>query len=329
MPTLRRIASRIEHHWFAPEPLLDLGIVRAVIFFSVAVQLVHYQSLTMDLARASGALFTPLPALKVLLLPLGWGARPSAELLNVLWWIGLVSAVLATAGWMSRVTTILAAAGLTLVVAHYFSYGEQHHADAILVIAAWAVAAAPSGAAFSLDAYYRRRRGIPPPAPSPEARWPLRIVQWVFVIAYLSAATSKLVHGGLAWMNGYTLAYYFMQDGVRWNIEFGLALASWPHVAQFLSIGAVAFEASFILAVMFPRIAWVYLLTGVMMHTTVYLTQRAPFFQWLYVYIVFIEALRCYGPAAALWRRIGPGVDTLIAGMEAAGRAPPPVPSTP
>jgi hypothetical protein len=300
---LERRAAAVERHWFAPASTRDLGVVRALVFACLLFSLLDVLPTGVALSHADQTLFKPLPALKVMLLPLGWGARPSSGLILAIGWTAAAAALLAALGWFSRITTVVATLGTITIIAHNYSYREVNHSLALLVLIAAAISAAPSGMAFSLDAVRRRRRGLPPaPAMSPEARWPIRIGQWLFVIAYLSAASSKLVHGGIAWLNGETLAYYFMQDGIRFHSTVGLALVGWPRLAQLLSIGALGFELMFMVAVLKPRITWLYLAIGVVMHTTIYVVQRAPFFQWLVLYVVFIEALRQFGPLAIVTR---------------------------
>ena len=130
------------------------------------------------------------------------------------------------------------------------------------------------------------------PSESPFARWPLRTVQWLLVLVYLSAGLSKLAAGGLDWFNGYTLSYYFAQDALRWGSPVGLWLAGQPEIASVLSIGAVVFELTFVLAILVPRLAPVYVLWGVATHGLIYLAQRAPFFQYYALFFAFIESLR-------------------------------------
>src|SRR4029450_1604315 len=128
----------------------------------------------------------------------------------------------------------------------------------------WLLAVSPSEAVLSLDALLRRVRTaggsmhVEPPAQtlpeSPFARWPLRTVQWLLVLVYLSAGLSKLAAGGLDWFNGYTLSYYFAQDALRWGSPVGLWLAGQPEIASVLSVGAVVFELTFVLAILVPRL---------------------------------------------------------------------------
>lgn len=322
---MRRILLAADRHFFAPASLRDLGIVRITL---VATQLMYLGfgaamligapgsllRIQLGLARAAPESFLPLPALKILMLPLGgWGARPEPAFLTLVWVLALIAGVAALVGVLSRLGLFVLALTSTLLVAHGYSYREMHHPEALLIIMLWVLAAGPvSGRSIdSLRARSRRAAGTLPLQPStavedlsPFARWPMRVGQWLLALAYLSAAWYKLSNGGLDWFNGYTLSYYMLMDGTRYDMALGLWLAGHPGLLQVLSIGAVLFEATFVLAVLLPRVAWVYVLAGMAMHLVIFATQRAPFFTFIALYIVFLE------PVRESWRvalaRLGP-----------------------
>ena len=301
---------RLHDHWFAPAPLRDLAVVRIVL---VGMQLTlllwpylarklgaclgcnpRYQ---LALMAIDGREFTPLPALKLLLLPLGWGARPGPELLETVWVVTAVAAVLALLGLLTRPSLLVLAAGSTLLVAHAYSYRERHHPEAMLTIMLWTLAFAPSGARWSLDALVRRWRGRPAgPDLSPHARWPLRLGQWLFVLMYLSAGTSKLLSGGIRWMNGYTLATHIADNALERGSALGVWVAQQLPMVQLLSICAFVFELGFVAVMLWPRLTWVFVLGGIALHAGIFLLQRAPFPQLIALYIVFIGELRRWRP---------------------------------
>jgi uncharacterized membrane protein YphA (DoxX/SURF4 family) len=295
-----RIVRALDRHWFTPGSLHDLALVRIVI---VAGQLILLPGREAHLAfaRASDEMFMALPALKVLLLPFGdWGMRPEPALLETAWLVAIVSGIAALVGLMTRPALLAFAASNTLLQAHLFSYGSVHHRQAILIIALWILAMVPSGATYSVDSVLRRVRRAGGrifersrvDAYSEHARWPLRLVQWLFVLVYLSAGLSKLVAGGLEWFNGHTLSYYLVRDGWLHGAAPGVWLADTPFVVPALSVLTVAFEMTFVFAVLVPRLAPFYVLLGLCLHLGIYVTQRAPFFHFMFVYIVFIEPLR-------------------------------------
>jgi hypothetical protein len=48
------------------------------------------------------------------------------------------------------------------------------------------------------------------------------------------------------------------------------------------------FQATFSLAVIFPKLRWIYVPIGLCLHVGIFLTLSAPFFSWIALYAVFI-----------------------------------------
>lgn len=123
---------------------------------------------------------------------------------------------------------------------------------------------------------------------SPFARWPLVLVQWMLALIYLSAAYLKLRGSGLDWANGYTLEYYLIRDGLRWNIETGPWLAQFHGLVVVLSSVTLLFEGTFFLAVLVPVLAWAYVPLGIGMHLGIHWAMSATFFGLMACYVAFI-----------------------------------------
>jgi hypothetical protein len=116
--------------------------------------------------------------------------------------------------------------------AFIYSFYDLHHPEAVMMLALLALALSPSGRVLSIDSLlsqlrwnYRSRKfkifkNIIAKT-SIFARWPLTLLQWLFALIYLSAALTKLGRGGLDWVNGYTLQYYYPPisrlDGISAN----------------------------------------------------------------------------------------------------------------
>ena len=297
----------LDRHWFEPARTSDLAVARMLVVGSQLLLFLPDLAEQYWLASIDASLFRPLPALKVLMLPFGeWGARPDVMILRGAWVLAVVSGATGIMGLYTRPSLLAFAAANTHHAAHGYSYGEYHHPEGLMIIALWLLAMAPAGRALSVDDLRGRITAslrfmtFQPRRPTDEysgmARWPLRTIQWLFVLVYLSAGLSKLRNGGLEWMNGHTLSYYLMMDGVRWNMPWALPLAEQTELLAVLSVGAVAFEMTFALAVLVPRLAWPYVLIGAALHTGIFLTQRAPFFQFVVLYVAFLEALRQHNP---------------------------------
>jgi predicted DCC family thiol-disulfide oxidoreductase YuxK len=299
---LSPVFRALDRHFFAPARLSDLALLRivcvggALLAFPPLWAVLHY-------AQVDPSQYQPLPAMKVLMLPLGgWGVRPDAMFLHAVWLGTQVVGVTALVGLYTRPSLFLFTAGYALLSVHFYAFGVIHHTEAIPIIVLALLVVSPSGAALSVDALLGRLRGAAErrrfeprpemPAESSFARWPLRNTQWLLAMAYLSAGLSKLVNGGLAWFNGYTLVYYAAMDGLLWGAPLAPALVGHPMVASLFSIGAVALELTFWLAIVFPRLVPLFVLGGTALHLSIYLVQRAPFFQFIFLYVAFIESLR-------------------------------------
>jgi predicted DCC family thiol-disulfide oxidoreductase YuxK len=79
-----------------------------------------------------------------------------------------------------------------------------------------------------------------------------------------------------------------LTDGLRWGSDLGVWLAHNHTMAVLSSLMAVGFEATFFLVLIFPQLVWIYIPLGASLHIGIYLAQRAPFFQFIALYAVFI-----------------------------------------
>jgi len=320
---MSRVLARLDRHWFAPARLTDLALMR-VTLVGFQLLLLLWPALSREvgacpgcdlgdqlgLTKLSASQYLPLPTLKVLLLPFGWGVRPEPMFLHAVWLAAVVTGGFALIGLFARPSLLVFAASNTLLIAHSYSYNEGHHTEALFTIGLWALALSASAATWSIDALresvrrsVREMRFEPKssePRLSPFVRWPLRLMQWLLAMAYLSAGISKLRNGGLEWMNGYSLAYLIGKDAVERGSALGVWLAGQVPLLRVLSVIAVATEVGFVGALLVPRFTLLFLLAGAGLHAAIYITQRAPFPQFIVLYVVFIEALRAYPP----WRRI-------------------------
>ena len=321
------LVSRLDRHFFAPLALKDLAMVRILLSAILWIQLVfpgfaHRIGLggsygldgQLRYVAAADELFAPIPSLKILMLPFGdWGVRPEAMFIELVWWVAVTAASAALVGLVARFSMFVLAWSTTLLIAHAYSFGEFHHPETIPTLATWVLAMAPIGGALSLDAL--RKRSLTSVAsmqfqPSSKiaahsslARWPLRVVQWVFVLAYLSAGISKLQYGGLDWLNGLAISSPLVRDWL-WAAEptLGSYLVRVPYVMSVLALFTLLLENFFILAIFVPRLTPWFVLSGAMLHGGIFVLQGADFIQWPLLYIVFIDELRKGWPGWLRWR---------------------------
>lgn len=288
-------------YWFRPGPVINLAICRSVI---VAYQLFHlyshgYYGALRQLSKLPDFLYDPLPVLHLLVWPFGWTYRPPFEVLGTVFWITVAAGILALIGLKTNLSLAAFALGNVFLQAFYYSFGDFHHPDALMMIALTVLALSPAGRVLSVDDMWRRlqsnyRRGKFEPfnildETSPFARWPLLLVQWMFGLIYLSAAMSKLTAAGPDWMTGYTLQYYLLQDGIRFGRPLGVWLAQHHFLAVALSWMTMLFEGTFFLVLIFPVLAWVYIPMGIGFYAGINLAMGATFFQHVALYVIFVN----------------------------------------
>ena len=170
-----------------------------------------------------------------------------------------------------------------------------------MMVALLALSLSPSGRVLSLDNVQGKGHNsfvdsrIPvSTATSPFAYWPLLMLQVFFCLMYLSAVVSKMYGSGIGWINGYTLQYFMIQDGIRWGSEVALWLSQF-HVFLFMAqIVVILFQGTFWVVLIYPRAKWVYVPLGLFFHLFILFTLKAPFFQWLVLYSVFIPWSRVF-----------------------------------
>lgn len=310
---MRRLLRAWKGYWFRDTPLVNLAVCRILI---VAIHLRWLVQQTYEYSASQPAsLYNPLPILHVLLLPVGWNFQPDLAFLEAVHYVTLGAGFLALVGLFTNLGLVLFAAGNILLQAHEYSFGNFHHPEAPFMIALMILALSPAGGALSIDDLWRRlrrnaRRLRFEPArllerTSPFAGWPLRLIQWILALIYLSAAYAKLSRGGLDWANGYTLRYYLFQDGLRWGSEIGLWFSNQHFLAQVLGWLTLLVEGTFFVAVLFPPLAWFYLPAAAALHLGIEVTLKAPFFHWAVLYSAFIPWSRVFARAGRLLKRRG------------------------
>ena len=114
---------------------------------------------------------------------------PRAVYVGLLW-LCAVAAVAMTLGVLTR----LATATTFAIVAYnlFLSTTHFHNNRAYLVIVLAVLAVAPCGRELSVDAWLRRRRGLPPLDPRAPA-WPLWLLRFECAAVYAASGTSKLL----------------------------------------------------------------------------------------------------------------------------------------
>jgi len=318
---MKRLFLALDRHWFGPASLRELALVRVAL---VAAQLVLFLPDLDDqlwLTRAANDYFVPIPIYRIAMLPLvpfGIG-RPGPVLVTIIWSIAVATGISALVGFQARTSLFAFTAANVLLISHAYSFLPIHHPEALMVLALGLLSFAPVGEALSIDDLRRRRRTTRvkhqlDPARrdmSSFARWPLRTIQWLLALVYLSAAVSKARNGGAEWFHPATLQHTLVRDGLINEVSAGAALAAFPLLIVVLAVGAFTLEATFWVPIVAPRLTWYYVLAGVALHSGIWLAQGVKFGQFLVIYVVFIEPLRQNLPQWAARRAAADGVGSL------------------
>jgi len=280
--------ERWDRYWFAPGPVLDLAIARILLVgLWQFVMLRPFALMTSPITDTFAGLmnlpesaYRPLPVFRLLTFPLGPGYRPTMEHLELVAVLTTVVGFLALVGLFTRASLAAFLYGHLFLIAHRYSYHDYHHLETIPLLTLAVLAAAPSGAALSLDAWWRARRRTAPPLlerTSALATWPRTLIAWMLSMAYLSAALSKLGGGGLAWMNGFTLQAYLLQAAFFWDLDPGVALGSNHAAMHALTWITMLFEGAFFLVLVWPRLGPALALVGALFHVGIWITMAVPF----------------------------------------------------
>ena len=314
---MEQVVSGWNRLWFPPSTGIRLAAAR---IFVVACQLFLFFPSLGDQLRFLGpgrGFIEPQTLMAWLTALLPADAFPTPASLTLVYRLTEVAGILTLVGLATRVSALIFALGNWILVLHMYSYGEKHHPEALLCLFLLFLAFSPSGARWSVDAWLKRRFGKAAspahPAELTTALWPLKLTQALLAFAYFSAGACKLIFGGLAWMNGYTLQQHMFADAVRGMYPLGLWMARQHTLCILLSVVILATELFFFLTLFVPRLVPLLLLGGVFLHVGIYVTMGAPFFQFLALYVVFCVPFLPRREASAEvsgrlgWRRSGLG----------------------
>ena len=284
--------------WFRPAVCFDLALLRLVLVALQCFVLLSYNFPALSYVLGLPEyLYEPQLILKILALPIGGAFLPDPATMIGLFWVTFLLGLLAFVGLFTNFSLILFALFNIVIQAFTYSFGDVHHPEAIMMLALIALAISPSGRVMSLDSWLRGRRqrqGAEHESTAllelkdSYARWPLLFLQLFFPLMYLSAVVSKLTRGGLEWANGISLQYYMILEAYKNESDLALYVSQFHNFLKFAEVIVLFFQATFFLILFFPRLKWIYLPLGLSFHIIIYVTLRAPFPQWIVLYMIYI-----------------------------------------
>lgn len=216
--------------------------------------------------------------------------------------------LLAVLGFFTRTACLLSGVAFVVmggIIRHYSSY---YHSMLVPSYVMLALAAVPCGDAWSIDAWLRRRRGLPPKPSLRHAdvyRWSRLLIWTIIVTGYVQAGLSKLANGGLAWLSPSSFREIILTDALRsyyfvWKSDLGLWVAGLPDwVMVLLATGSVLAETLFFLVLFWPWARRIMPMVIVGMHAGIWLIQNVSFVDMILIQLVFYNIADLLKPAPA------------------------------
>jgi hypothetical protein len=120
------------------------------------------------------------------------------------------------------------------------------------------------------------------------AMWPLKLMHVLLAMTYFSTGITKILSGGLEWLNGYTLRSYLFQDGIPRNMPLGIWMSQHHTLAVAASVFTLFYELFFFVSLIVPWTAPLFFISGVFFHLTLYVTGLHPFFPHIVLLLLLL-----------------------------------------
>lgn len=286
--TTSKPASAWKRWWFTPESPLNLGICRALFF---GAEFIYHLPVRFDeWATVPQQLWRPVWIFERLHIPV----LPTTALLitEILWKAALLLSCL---GLFTRFATAIAALGALYLLGLPFNFGKVYHLASIIIFTSTILAFSRCGDGFSLDALIRRKRGLAPPAPSGEYRWPVRMVWVLMSILFFNAGMAKAIRGPFwTWIFSENMAVlmtqrHYMNQNALPPLNWGLFIAKHP-ILYCTFAGSSILAEMFCFLALFVRYPWrlILPLTLLSMQLGIGLLMRVWFTPYMVVYLFWI-----------------------------------------
>lgn len=209
--------SRWQRYWFADGGRTSVAILRIAIAASVLATLARLEDF---FSTPSATLYRPVGIWMLL----GHIAPPPA-VVEALWVIAWASTVLMLVGFRARTSTVVsfvsAVALASLSFAESRTWSHQYN---VVFLAQLAFLGARCGDTLSIDAWWRRRRGLPALDIAGAYQWSVRLVQLAVALMFAGACFHKFAHGH------FTLRWA-LSDNLRHHLLVRYDLAGLPRPA--------------------------------------------------------------------------------------------------
>jgi poly-gamma-glutamate capsule biosynthesis protein CapA/YwtB (metallophosphatase superfamily) len=321
---MRSLLRRLDRFWFAEAPAARLAMLRILSGTYAAWLLWFRYDDILESTRLPASQFQPVGVATFLSTPL------PPHVVHALLMLAIIGCVPFVLGLAYRLTGPLFAGLLLTVLTYYASWGSVNHPDALLTAHIFVLGLTRAADAVSLDALIRAwRHGLsqgPRSAyPDPSGAWQygfaVKLVCAVTATSYLLAGIAKVAGPyGWDWGTGEVLLRQVAWDGLRKELlgqpPPAYAAYLYEHIWLFtlLAVGSVVMELGAPLALLHPRVGYVWALAAIPMHWGIYFVMGISFkyYLWGVAYASFfplervpIFFRRSIGAALA---RIGAGI---------------------
>ncbi|MCG8583823.1 MAG: HTTM domain-containing protein, partial [Pirellulales bacterium] len=239
------VAEAWNRFWFTPRSGETLAVIRifagAMLFYTHLVWTIDFDAFFTSTGWLGTMVRAPHTASYF------WLLEPTG-LLPVLHVASLVVFAMMTVGLFTRVATVL---GFVFALSYVGrAPGALFGLDQINVMLAMYLMLAPAGAAYSVDAWRRHRKGGAEPEPSVATNMATRLIQLHMCVVYFFAGTSKLA--GSTWWDGY--AMWLSVANLEYQSMDMTWLADWPRTIAFLTHVSVLWEITYF-ALVWPKLS--------------------------------------------------------------------------
>lgn len=190
----KRVARALGDYWLAPGGRESLAILRIAIAIATLLSLRQIASTWPQTAPGgtSASTYYPLGLWQLL-----GGTPPSTTVIEILWFVARIATCVMAVGVGGRAPAIISfIASSSLAALSYSGTPSWSHEYNVVFCAQLAIAFAPVTDAFSVDALWRRKRGVSPPDRGNAYQWAVRLAQFAVALMFASAAFHKLTSGG-------------------------------------------------------------------------------------------------------------------------------------
>ena len=264
----------------------DLCLFRVLYCGSVAIALAFTFPYYADMHREF--FYSPTPLFRSIV-----SEAPPRLLFLSLGWVLLMALLTAALGVATRVSLAIAACsyffffGLQLGYTKPVDTGYVHHVKNLGVFILAILVVAPGVNRFTIFSLIRPRGARPPGRKLPP--WPKILIIASLGAAYFGAGFTKIMKDPL-WVDGHTVQAILLKQHLQHDLNLGLPIAEWHLLCLAMSLAVIAFELTFFLGVLVPRLRWLYIIGGIGMHLGFFLMVGANFLIYFaFTYLIFIE----------------------------------------